>query len=126
MWSLLEKQPFTIVEFGAGMGSLCLDILSYLKQNPALYEQLRYCIIEKSESLFARQIELFHEKVYWYDSIEAIAPINGCVIANEVVDNFSVHQVVMQDELMEVFVDHQEGFAEMLFPATDDLKKLFF
>lgn len=54
-----------------------------------------------------------HEKVMWYDSIGEIPEINGCILSNELVDNFTVHQVVIE-ELMEVFVDHNSGFIEIL------------
>src|SRR5437868_3760940 len=33
MWSMSGENKFTIVEYGAGTGSLCYDILQYLKQN---------------------------------------------------------------------------------------------
>ncbi|HLF52386.1 class I SAM-dependent methyltransferase [Flavobacterium sp.] len=128
MWNLLGQNPFTIVEYGAGTGSLCHDVLDYLKNNGKLYEKLKYCIIEKSPTM--REIEKthLHEKVSWYDSIQDIPEINGCIISNELVDNFSVHQVVMDDELMEVFVDYKNGFIELLKPAgkalTDYMSEL--
>src|ERR1700716_3338525 len=34
MWRLTGEEEFTIVEFGAGTGALCHDILDYLKGNP--------------------------------------------------------------------------------------------
>jgi len=37
-------------------------------------------------------------------------------------DNLSVHRVVMEDELMEVFVDDRQGFTEVLKPAPDEIK----
>jgi len=66
------------------------------------------------------------EKVYWYNSIEEIPSFTGCVLANEVVDNFSVHKVVMTETgLMEVFVDYDNEFTEVLRPAQDNLKDYF-
>jgi SAM-dependent MidA family methyltransferase len=121
MWNLLEQKPFTIVEYGAGTGSLCHDILDYLKNNEKLYEKLKYCIIEKSPTMREKEKTHLHEKVNWYDSIQAIPEITGCVISNELLDNFSVHQVIMQDQLMEVFVDYQNGFVELLKPAEKPL-----
>src|SRR5215217_7775652 len=38
MWYILDKKPFTIVEYGAGSGSLCNDILNQLKNNKQLYD----------------------------------------------------------------------------------------
>lgn len=61
------------------------------------------------------------EKVTWYDAIHDIPPIVGCILSNELVDNFSVHQVVMESELMEVYVDYKEDFFEVLKPASKAL-----
>ncbi|WP_276131949.1 class I SAM-dependent methyltransferase [Polluticoccus soli] len=125
MWQALDKVPFTIVEYGAGTGALCNDILSYLQGNEQMYADLKYCIIEKSPSM--RAIEKLHlsEKVSWYETISEIGPINGCILSNELFDNFPVHQVVMQNDLMEVFVDYIDGFTEVLKPAGHELKTYF-
>ncbi|MFV8269554.1 class I SAM-dependent methyltransferase [Flavobacterium sp. GT2N3] len=125
MWLNLAKQPFKIIEYGAGTGLLCHDILAYLKNNSALYDTLSYCIIEKSVRM--REIEKRHlkEKVSWYNSIHDIPEINGCILSNELVDNFSVHQVFMEEELMEIFVDYKEGFIEILKPANKKLIHYF-
>jgi SAM-dependent MidA family methyltransferase len=82
MWFLLDKKPFTIIEYGAGTGALCSDILQYLQNNPALFNELKYCIIEKSESMKLQQQKMFPEKVSWFNSIEEIGKINGCVLSN--------------------------------------------
>ncbi len=121
MWEALGSKDFTIVEYGAGTGALCNDILDYLKHNPALYNQLKYCIIEKSPALGQHQQLHLNEKVIWVDHIEELTPITGCIISNEVLDNFSVHQVVMDDVLMEIFVDYKDGFVEVYKPAPEAL-----
>ena len=131
MWQLTGKTEFTIVEYGAGPGSLCIDILEQLKNNKAFYKKLKYFIIEKSEVMRLKEQEAINktstsEKVAWYNSIEEIPPFTGCVISNEVVDNFSVHKVVMcENGLMEVFVDHKNEFLEVLKPAPGILKDYF-
>ena len=125
MWMLLDKKPFTIVEYGAGTGVLCADILDYLKKNTSLFDQLNYCIIEKSEAMRSRQKQNLPEKVSWHHSIKELGPINGCILSNEVLDNFPVHKVVMKDELMEVFVNYENGFKEILEPANEKLKNYF-
>jgi SAM-dependent MidA family methyltransferase len=132
MWELLDKKEFTVVEYGAGMGLLCLDILKEIKKNKEFYDKLKYCIIEKSEAMRQKEREAISnepvgaEKVTWYDSIKDIETFNGCVLANEVLDNFSVHKVVMKEEgLMEVFVDYQKDFIEVLKPANQTLKNYF-
>lgn len=120
MWQYLDRQPFTIVEQGAGTGLLCRDILRRLAANPALYDQLSYIIIEKSGPMRekARRLLPAFDKVQWADSIHDIPAITGCIFSNELLDNFAVHQVVMQEELMEVFVDYRDGFVETLRPAS--------
>lgn len=132
MWLVLGKKEFAIVEYGAGMGSLCVDILSQLSNNETFYEKLKYCIIEKSEAMRQKeQLALMtsridNSKVEWYDTIEELPCFNGCILANEVIDNFAVHKVVMgEKELMEVYVDHDKGFVEILKPAPDKLKIYF-
>lgn len=125
MWVNTGKNEFTILEYGAGTGWLCHDIIDSLKKNPGFYEKLQYIIIEKSASM--REIEKahLHEKVSWVNSIKGIAPITGCILSNEMLDNFSIHQVVMQEALMEVFVDYQDGFKEALKEAGPELKNYF-
>lgn len=125
MWVLLNKEPFTIIEYGAGMGQLCRDILNYLKNNEELYAHLNYYILEKSAAMREKEKKILNEKVQWIDSLADIAPINGCVLSNELLDNFAVHQVVMNEELMEVFIDYQNGFTEVLQPASDQLQLYF-
>jgi SAM-dependent MidA family methyltransferase len=124
MWHLLDEKPFTIVEYGAGTGALCKAILTYLKSNKKLYEELNYVIIEKSPVMREKEKMQLTEKVTWYDSIECLPEISGCVLSNELVDNFAIHQVVMKDELMEVFVGYENGtFVEILKPAFFELKE---
>jgi SAM-dependent MidA family methyltransferase len=118
MWSLTGEQDFTVVEYGAGTGRLCGDILDYLKSNPRFYKKLTYCIIEKSPAMREKAKTHLPPGVKWYDSIKEIPPFTGCVLSNELVDNFSIHQVVMQDQLMEIFVDYKDGFVERLEPAS--------
>ena len=122
MWEILDKKPFTLIEYGAGTGALSFDILHYLKNNAELYDQLNYCIIEKSKMMQQQQEILLPEKVNWYHSINEIQGMNGCILSNEVLDNFPVHKVIMKDELMEVFVDFKNEFIEVLQPASEKLK----
>lgn len=125
MWENLGKGSFTIVEYGAGTGTLCADILSYLQNNVNLYSQLSYCIIEKGAAM--REIQKSHlsEKVSWHENISELKGFLGVVLSNELLDNFSVHQVVMEDELMEVFVDYHNEFVEVLKPAKPELSNYF-
>src|SRR5260221_126055 len=123
MWQRLGEGPFTIVEYGAGTGLLCRDILHRLSANQELYDHLQYYISEKSDSMREKERQILPGKVRWINSINDIPPVTGCVLSNELLDNFSVHQVLMLDELMEVFVGYgKEGFNEQLRPASEELK----
>ena len=131
MWCLTGKKDFTIVEYGAGMGSLCADILNQLAHNKEFYKKLKYCIIERSDAMRQKEQqlirdELVNKKVHWFNSIEDIPSFTGCVLANEVLDNFSVHKVIMKENgLQEFYVGYDNGFIELLKPAQDDLKEYF-
>ncbi|AXY74702.1 hypothetical protein D3H65_12225 [Paraflavitalea soli] len=125
MWQQSGSKDFTIVEYGAGEGYLCYDILNFLGSACKHLDGLRYCIIEKSAGMRERQQRHLGGKVEWFDAIEAIGGFTGCVISNELVDNFAVHRVVMQDVLQEVFLDFTEGFVEILRPADESLTNYF-
>ncbi len=124
-WRLLEKKPFTIVEYGAGMGYLTRDIINYLQANSQLYTQLQYVIIERSEIMRKRQQALLPGNINWYNSLMEMAEFTGCVISNEVADNFPVHKVIMQKQLMEVLVGYKNGFIEITAPAKDAVTEYF-
>ncbi|MDP3556884.1 MAG: SAM-dependent methyltransferase [Bacteroidota bacterium] len=120
MWRLMGEDEFTIVEYGAGTGELCCAILNYLKLNKKLFERLKYCIIEKSPIM--RKKSYVHEKITWHNSIENISGVVGCILSNELVDNFAVHRVIKKEKLMEVFVSYNKnGFTEVLKPAGEEL-----
>jgi len=125
MWCILKEEPFSIIEYGAGNASLCRDILCYLKNNSPLYDELTYYIIEKSPSMQLKEKEMLSEfgsKVKWINAISEISGVSGCILSNELLDNFAVHLVTMQQELMEVYVDYKGTFTELLRPAGPSLK----
>ncbi len=51
--------------------------------------------------------------------------ISGCILSNELIDNFAVHSVLMQEDLMEIFICYDNGFYEVLRPASQTLKDYF-
>ncbi len=125
IWRILGEKEFTVVEMGAGMGLLSMDVLEHLEKNKKLYQDLEYCIVEKSPSMRKQHMMRLGEKVVWCNSIRELSGITGCIFSNELVDAFPVHQVVMENELMEVFVDYDGGFLELLKPASNVLKEYF-
>jgi len=104
---------------------ICNDILTELCKNSELFDQLKYCVIEKGSSFKKRKAGSINDKVNCYDNIREILPFDGCVLSNELIDNLPVHQVVMKNELMEVFVGYENGFVEILKPASPELKNYF-
>lgn len=123
MWEQLNVPGFTIVEYGAGTGMLCKDILDYIKTNIPADRYLSYFIIEKNHSLRETQSMTLPSEVRWVDSINDLNPFEGCILSNELVDNFPVHQVYMDRDLMEIYIDYEEGFKEILLPASPSLKE---
>jgi SAM-dependent MidA family methyltransferase len=112
---------FTIVEYGGGAGLLCHDIIQFLKKNAA--GSIQYVILEKSPYLRRLSQQYLPQDVIWLDDIEMLGSFQGCVISNELFDNFPVQRVMMKNgRLMELFVDFRDGFVEILKPATEELK----
>ena len=92
---LLRDLPkASIVELGAGTGRLAVDVLSRLDTLDCLPE--RYVILDVSADLRERQRRLIHaelphleERVTWLDALPG-EPIDGVMIANEVLDALPV------------------------------------
>lgn len=138
MWNMSGGGDFTIVEMGAGDGTLCYDLLNYArKEHPVFYDKLIYVIIEESRGMRGVQRERLlgnaeckFDKIQWLDYSDPIfnTGINGCFISNELVDAFPVHLVEMSEgELKEVYVGIQDDvFTEILdSPSTPEINKYF-
>ena len=85
-----------ILELGAGSGRLALDVLGELAQLDAL--PARYCILEVSADLRARQQERiarelpgFARRVQWLDALPT--EFSGVILGNEVLDALPVELV---------------------------------
>ena len=102
-----------VLEFGAGSGKLATDILTEMERINAPCE--RYAILELSGELRARQRDTIaalaphlSNRVEWLDALPET--IEGCVIANEVLDAMPVHVVTW----------HDAGAREQMVTATAD------
>ncbi len=121
MGSLMEEGTFWLVEAGAGRGTLAADILEYLAQeSPILFDRLRYGIVERSSSFIEEQkvrLQPYRGKVEWLD-LEKLQEggLQGCFFANEFIDAFPVHRVMVKDgTLREIYVTEENGsFHEVL------------
>jgi SAM-dependent MidA family methyltransferase len=119
IWLILDRpQPFQVVEMGAGLGDLAIDILNYWQLNyPDLLQNVEYNIIEESPSLITTQqekLQSWREKGInlswksWSDLVNN--SVTGCFFSNELIDAFPVHQVIWQDhQLQEIYVGENQG-----------------
>jgi len=85
----------SILEFGAGLGTLARDILLQLEADNCLPEN--YYIVEISADLRQRQQQLIQQtaphlyaKVIWLDNLP-MDGFEGIILANEVIDAMPVH-----------------------------------
>ena len=111
MWQLLgNPDPFTVVEPGAGNGILCRDVAAYSLTLPQNFAgSLRYVCLERGA---ARGIETSLSSGGPIPRISRIAAkglplrgVLGCLVSNEFLDSFPVHQVSLQEgKLREVYV----------------------
>ena len=114
-----------ILEIGAGTGQLAIDLLLFLEQEQSL--PCTYKIFEISPTLSKRQQERLQQYiphlfslVEWLDEWPAV-PIQGVILANEVVDALPVHQYAWtEDCIQEVRVTYEsDQFIYHLAPVDD-------
>ena len=137
IWLILDyPKPFQIVEMGAGLGDLAIDIFNYWQSNyPDLLKNVEYNIIEESPSLITTQqekLQFWREKginLSWKSwSDLANHSVTGCFFSNELIDAFPVHQVIWQNhQLQEIYIGEDQGelieiIAEL---STPELLKYF-
>jgi SAM-dependent MidA family methyltransferase len=107
MWEVMERPTdFCAVEFGAGAGYMCKDILDYL-HNKEVFNSLTYVIVEQTSFIQHKQkilLEIFSGKIIWVSSLKGLSNIKGCILSNELLDAFPVHLIEMDDELQEIYI----------------------
>jgi SAM-dependent MidA family methyltransferase len=125
-WEHLGRpDPFSVVELGAGDGTLARQILQAVKAVPELAGSLRYGAIERTpeqaEALRSSGLDVL-------DSLAETEPFTGCVLANELLDNVPFHRLraTPDGRLVEVMVGTEddrlvEGEAD---PTPDALAAL--
>lgn len=98
-----------ILEFGAGTGVMAAHILLALAEKKALPDH--YYILEVSGSLKSVQAETIQaivpmhaDRVVWLTALPD-TPLQGVVLANEVLDAMPVHQFIFQEGIHERVVD---------------------
>ncbi|MDQ3877106.1 MAG: SAM-dependent methyltransferase, partial [Actinomycetota bacterium] len=95
MWAACDRpSTFEVVEVGGGEGAFAAAVLS-ASEGP-FARALRYCLVERSERVSARQRELLasDDRVTWAPSLDEIEHTSvRCLFANEVLDNMPVHLI---------------------------------
>jgi SAM-dependent MidA family methyltransferase len=105
----LNVPGFTVVEQGAGTGSLAASVVNYWR---AAYPDatLRYVIVEPFAPASARLIAHLGDRAVVVEKIEEIGQFKGMYLSNELPDAFPVHRVRMvSGQLVEVYVALDEG-----------------
>jgi SAM-dependent MidA family methyltransferase len=99
---------FDLVEAGAGNGRLSADILRAARAAaPAFYRSIRLHLVERSAAASAGQAATLGDEAERLISSSPALPesFEGALLANELIDAFPVHQVLMREEgLGEMYV----------------------
>ena len=130
MWEIMERPArFTVVEQGAGNGLLSRDIVSFAAGLPAGFsDSLQYVCIDRRVS---RGLGTGVTNAHRVASTGLpVRPFQGCVLSNEYLDAFPVHQVVIeQGALKEVYVALDVNNGELMArtgrPSTTALAERF-
>jgi SAM-dependent MidA family methyltransferase len=126
MWQIVgSPQVFSIVEMGAGQGLLAAQILDYSSRvYPDFFRSIDYLIIEVAPAMIsAQQSRLKDLPVRWCDWSEIIdRSITGCFLSNELIDAFSVHQVIVTEgKLQEIYVAVSDNDSSIFTEIVDNL-----
>jgi SAM-dependent MidA family methyltransferase len=106
-WERLGRpRPFSVREYGAGVGGLAYDVIAGLHDAaPALLDGLDYRLVEPNRHRVAQAMAAMAE-VGFAGIVTAeepptsgadLPPITGVILANEVADAFPVHRLVARD-----------------------------
>ena len=122
-WTALGRPPaWDLVEAGAGRGTVMRDLLAALERERIdAARAARPAVLEVSPRMREEQaVALTGRDVRWAATPRALAPIQGLVFANEVLDAFPVHVLVRTDEgVREVHVAEEDGrLVEVLRPPS--------
>jgi SAM-dependent MidA family methyltransferase len=97
LFDISGRSAFNIVEMGAGHGFLAKDILDYLMMyENEFYKKTRYIIIEPAQPTMDIQktnLKKFLDNVVFYQTMDELPELEGCVLSNELLDAFPVHLI---------------------------------
>ncbi|GIM44806.1 SAM-dependent methyltransferase [Collibacillus ludicampi] len=119
---------FTVIEMGAGNGTLARDMLQEWRKDESFSEALTYIIVEQSPVLQKQQKQQLKEtkaSLDWYWKLSEIpqyGKLTGVIVSNELFDALPVHRLMMENgELVERYVTWMEdAFKEVSGPISDE------
>ena len=103
MWLLLDSpSEFTVIEMGAGDGTLRSDILEYVQQElPDFAQAIRYVATDLVPPSNVNGV---------IDNSCLPVDVVGCIISNELLDAYPFNRFIVRDGVVkEIFVDYQGG-----------------
>ena len=103
MWLLLDSpSEFTVIEMGAGDGTLRSDILEYVQQElPDFAQTIQYVATDLVPPSNVNGV---------IDNSCLPVDVVGCIISNELLDAYPFNRFIVQDGVVkEIFVDYQGG-----------------
>lgn len=114
MWRKLESpDEFTVLEMGAGDGTLAADVIEYTKKElPEFAEAMNY---------IASDLAPEENSAIVHHSSELPRGITGCVLSNELIDAFPVSRFqIVRGQVLEIYVDWDGSkFIEVLRDPSD-------
>ncbi len=121
--------PFTIVEMGAGKGSLARDCLAAIHaEQDGFASRVRYVLIDRSPAMRELQRQNLAPwlnkpgLVSWMERLDGLAlqSVTGLFFSNELIDAFPVHRIHVTDgQAEELCVDYRDGrFVDCLKPLS--------
>lgn len=105
---------FTVREAGSGRGTLARDVLDGLRAAaPKTYDAVIYELVEQNQQRMDDALERLRDAGHG-DRVRQVTedePIEGVVLANELLDAFPFHRLVYRDgELREIYTAWRDGW----------------
>lgn len=123
MWEALGRpDPFTVVEMGAGRADLAAGAI---EAAGPMSHALRWRFVEQFpaiEELQRQRLGRAADRAEWASEIGELSPATGCILANEVFDNFPVNLLcaVGEGEVAEVYIGWDgQNLVEQFGPLSD-------
>lgn len=128
LWEHMGKPAsFTVVEMGAGNGTLAYDMLKEWEKSEPFFHGLTYDIVEQSPSLQEKQkqrLARVQKRINWYETLSQVPEqgnLQGVIVTNELFDALPLHRLMWEKgQLVERYVTYDEDcFQEVSGPLSD-------